>query len=62
MKIGLKILEDPANILPSQAQVMDRDTINQIRDLLNEFFTDSSMTVDAVQASFVDIIKKAPKQ
>ena len=62
MKIGLKILEDPANILPSQAQVMDRDTINQIRDLLNEFFTDSSMTVDAVQTSFVDIIKKAPKQ
>ena len=48
--------------MASPAQVMDRDTINQIRDLFNEFFTDSNMTVDAVQASFVDIIKSAPKQ
>jgi glucose/mannose transport system substrate-binding protein len=61
MKIGLKILEDPANILPSQAQVMDRDTINQIRDLFNEFFSNPDMTIDAAQAQLVDIIKKAPK-
>jgi len=59
MKIGLKILEDPNNIMPSPAQMMQRDDINQIRDLLNEFFTDQSMTVDKVQASFVDIIKNA---
>ncbi|KAB2874568.1 MAG: carbohydrate ABC transporter substrate-binding protein [Bauldia sp.] len=61
MKIGLKILDDPKNIIPDNAQLMDRDTINQIRDLLNEFFTDPEMTVDAVQASFVDIIASAPK-
>jgi glucose/mannose transport system substrate-binding protein len=61
MKIGLKILEDPANIMASPAQVMDRDTINQIRDLFNEFFTNPDMTVDQVQASFVDLIKNAPK-
>jgi len=61
MKKGLKILEDPNNIMPSPAQMMQRDTINQIRDLHNEFFTDKSMTVDEVQAAFVDIIKNAPK-
>ena len=42
MKKGLKILEDPNNIMPSQAQMMQRDTINQIRDLHNEFFTDKT--------------------
>ena len=61
MKIGLKILEDPKNIIPDTAQLMDRDTINQIRDLLNEFFTNPDMTVDEVQASFVEIIENAPK-
>jgi glucose/mannose transport system substrate-binding protein len=61
MKIGLKILEDPNNIMPSQAQVMQRDTINQIRDLYNEFFTNPDMTVDEVQAQFVDIIANAPQ-
>ena len=41
MKKGLEILEDPNNIMPSPAQMMQRDTINQIRDLHNEFFTDT---------------------
>ncbi|MEJ0011221.1 MAG: ABC transporter substrate-binding protein [Bauldia sp.] len=61
MKKGLKILENPANIFPTGAQIMDRDTINQIRDLQNEFFTNKDMTVDQALASFVDIIKNAPK-
>jgi len=61
MKIGLKILDDPNNIIPDTAQLMDRDTINQIRDLLNEFFTNPDMTVDEVQAAFVEIIENAPK-
>jgi len=62
MKIGLKLLDDPANIMPSQAQVMDRDTINQIRDLFNEFFTDPSKTVEATQTELAAILKNAPKQ
>jgi glucose/mannose transport system substrate-binding protein len=62
MKIGLKLLDDPANIMPSQAQVMDRDTINQIRDLFNEFFTDPSKTADATQTELAAILKNAPKQ
>jgi len=61
MKKGLKLLDDPANLLPSQAQVADRDYINQIRDVLNEFFTNPDITVDQVQASLVDIAKNAPK-
>jgi glucose/mannose transport system substrate-binding protein len=61
MKKGLKILDDPNNIMPSPAQMMQRDTINQIRDLHNEFFTNPDMTVDQVQAAFVDIIANAPK-
>jgi glucose/mannose transport system substrate-binding protein len=61
MKIGLKLLEDPANLLPSQAQVADRDYINQVRDLFNEFFTNKDMTVDDVQAQLVEIAEAAPK-
>jgi glucose/mannose transport system substrate-binding protein len=61
MKLGLKILENPKNILPSNAQMMQRDDINQIVALYGEFFTTPAMTVDKVQAAFVDIIKKAAK-
>jgi glucose/mannose transport system substrate-binding protein len=61
MKKGLKILEDPKNILPTGAQLMQRDTINQIRDLQNEFFTNLDMTPEQANASFVDIMKNAPQ-
>ena len=61
MKLGLKILEDPKNLLPDAAQMMQRDDVNQIRDLRNEFFTNPDMTVEQAQASFVEIIKNAAK-
>jgi glucose/mannose transport system substrate-binding protein len=61
MKKGLAILDDPNNIMPSPAQIMQRDTINQVRDLFNEFFTDKEMTVDDLQAQFVEIIGNAPQ-
>jgi glucose/mannose transport system substrate-binding protein len=61
MKKGLAILEDPNNLMPSPAQMMQRETQNAIRDLFNEFFTDPSMTVDDVQAQFVEIIETAPE-
>ena len=61
MKKGLAILGDPANAVPSGAQMLDRDTINQIRDLRNEFFTDTSITVDDAFAQFVDILANAPQ-
>jgi glucose/mannose transport system substrate-binding protein len=61
MKKGLEILKDPKNILPSNAQMMQRDDINQIVALYNEFFTTPDMTVEQAQAAFVDLIKNAAK-
>jgi glucose/mannose transport system substrate-binding protein len=59
MKIGLKAMSDPKNIVPNNAQMMLRDDIYRIRDLRNEFFTDKSMSVDEAFKQFVDIIKTA---
>jgi glucose/mannose transport system substrate-binding protein len=61
MKKGLAIMADPNKIVPSGAQMLQRDTINQIRDLRNEFFTDKSLTVDAAFQQFVDILENAPQ-
>ena len=61
MKKGLEILKDPKNILPSNAQMMQRDDINQIVALYNEFFTTPDMTVEQAQAAFVELIKNAAK-
>jgi len=61
MKKGLKILEDPKNILPSNRQMMQSDTINQIQDVQNEFFTNLKMTPDDAMKKIADILKNAPK-
>ena len=61
MQKGLKIMSDVNNIVPSGAQMLQRDTINQIRDLRNEFFTDKSLTVDAAFQQYVDILQNAPQ-
>jgi glucose/mannose transport system substrate-binding protein len=59
MKKGLGIMSNPDNIVPSNAQMMQREDINRIRDLRNEFFTDKTMTVDDAYAQFVEIIETA---
>jgi glucose/mannose transport system substrate-binding protein len=61
MKKGLAIIADVNNLAPSGAQMMQRDTINQIRDLRNEFFTDKSLSVDEVFAAYLDILENAPQ-
>ena len=61
MKKGLKILEDPKNILPSNREMMQADTINQINDVYNEFFTNVKMTPDDAMNKVADILKNAPK-
>lgn len=64
MKKGLEILDHPANpnqVFPNDVQMLDRDSINQINDLMTSFFATPTMTVADVQAKFVDIIKNAPK-
>ena len=60
MKKGLAILADPTKVFPGEIQMVDRDTLNQIRDLYNNFFSDKSVTPEAAQAQFVEIIKNAP--
>ncbi|WP_421725909.1 ABC transporter substrate-binding protein [Bauldia sp.] len=61
MKKGLAIIADVNNLVPSGAQLMQRETINEIRDLRNEFFTDPSMSVDEAFEQFGDIIENAPQ-
>lgn len=61
MKKGLEILDKSNLVFPSDSQMLDRDSINQINDLLNEFFADPAMTAADAQAKFADIIEAAPK-
>jgi glucose/mannose transport system substrate-binding protein len=60
MKKGLAILADPTKVFPGEIQMVDRDTLNQIRDLYNNFFSDKSVTPEAALAEFAEIIKNAP--
>jgi glucose/mannose transport system substrate-binding protein len=59
MKKGIKILEDPANILPSGEQAFSSDTQKQLEDMWVEFFNTPEMSVEDAQARFVEIIKEA---
>jgi glucose/mannose transport system substrate-binding protein len=60
MKKGLAILADPTKVFPGEIQMVDRDTLNQIRDLYNNFFSDKSVTPEAALAQFAEVIKNAP--
>lgn len=59
MKKGIAILQSGANF-PSNSQMMDRDSLNQIRDIYNNFFADQNVTVDEAQAQFAEVVKNAP--
>lgn len=59
MKKGIAILQSGANF-PSNSQMMDRDSLNQIRDLYNNFFADKNVTIEEAQAQFAEIVKNAP--
>lgn len=56
MKKGLEILA-AGNTLPAVTILNTEDTNNQLNDLFVEFFNDTSITVEAAQARFVEIIK-----
>ena len=58
MKKGLEILA-AGNTLPAVTQLNTEDTNNQLNDLFVEFFSDTSITPEAAQARFVDIIASA---
>jgi glucose/mannose transport system substrate-binding protein len=59
MKKGLKILENPENVLPTGDQTFSSDTQGQLQDLVLSFFADKSMTVDDLQAQYADIVASA---
>ena len=61
MKKGLEILDHSKAVFPGTIQMIDRDSITQIGDLMNNFFSKPEMTAANAQAKFVEIIKAAPK-
>ena len=62
MKKGLEILDHPKSsaVFPNDVQMLDRDSINQINDLMTNFFSKPEMSTADVQKQFVEIIKNAP--
>ncbi len=58
MQKGLEVLEN-AESLPSADQLITQDTTKQIEDLMVEFFADTSLTAEAAQARFAEIIDDA---
>ncbi|EJJ30725.1 ABC transporter substrate-binding protein [Rhizobium sp. CF142] len=58
MKKGLDILSK-GNIVTSSDQLVSPDTTKQIEDLFAEFFANTTMTPDAAQKRFTDIIAAA---
>ena len=61
MKKGLQILDHSKAVFPNDIQMIDRDSLNQINDLMTEFFSNPDMNAADAQAKFVAIIKNAPK-
>ena len=58
MKKGLDILAK-GNVIPGTDQLLTPDTSKQIEDLLVEFFKDPSITAEAAQKKFAEIIAAA---
>ncbi len=58
MKKGLDILA-AGNLVPDTNQMNTPDTNSQINDLFTEFFADDSITAEAAQERFVEIIANA---
>jgi glucose/mannose transport system substrate-binding protein len=61
MQKGLQILDHSSAVFPNDVQMLDRDSINQINDLMTNFFSKPDMKPADVQKQFVEVIKAAPK-
>ena len=59
MQKALKAVEDPKRIATSVQRFITEDTSNQLNSLINQFWADDSMTVEAAQEKFADIIKNS---
>ncbi len=58
MQKGLGLLAE-GKLLPETNLLITQDTTAQINTLFTEFFADTSITADAAQAEFAEIISKA---
>ncbi|WP_343080427.1 ABC transporter substrate-binding protein [Ostreiculturibacter nitratireducens] len=58
MQKGLKLLAE-GKLLPDTNQLITPDTTSQINDMFAEFFADPSITPEAAQARFVEIMSEA---
>ena len=61
MKKGLEILDKGTKVFPNNSQMLDRDSLNQINDVMKEFFSDLTITPETAQEQFAAIIEAAPK-
>ena len=61
MKKGLEILDQGTKVFPNNSQMLDRDSLNQINDVMKEFFSDLTITPEVAQEQFAAIIEAAPK-
>lgn len=59
MRKGLKLLEDPKNIITSQNRLLTEDTNGQLNDLFAELSFNKELTIDEAQTRFSQIIEDA---
>jgi glucose/mannose transport system substrate-binding protein len=56
---GLAIIKDPANIQIDSNRWLNPDTQTAFNDLISQFWTDDSVTVEEAQQKYADILKAA---
>lgn len=61
MKKGLEILDKSTAVFPNDVQMIDRDSLNQISDIMNNFWGNPDVTPEEAQKQFVEVIKNAAK-
>ena len=59
MQKALKAVEDPKRIATGVQRFITEDTSNQLNSLITQYWADDSMTADAAQKKFADIIKNS---
>jgi len=59
MRKGIKLLEDPENIITAQGRLLNEDSIGQLNDLFAELSFNKELTIAKAQARFSQIIADA---
>jgi ABC-type glycerol-3-phosphate transport system substrate-binding protein len=59
MQKALKAVDDPKRIATGVQRFITEDTSNQLNSLITQYWADDSMTADAAQKKFADIIKNS---